>query len=131
MPKERESTSKGDAGREPFVTVDDLLDQAETLTAGLRTLSEYKHPLDIRRGIRQGKGVEAMAADSDSITIKAGARTYFFDLKETKQEKPFLVITESRFKGEEEERERSSITVFPENAAEFAEAVSAMASKIE
>ena len=115
--------------RAPFVTIDDLVQQAESLMDGLRTLGEYKHPLDVRRGSR--KGVEQMAADSDSITVKAGARTYFFDLKETKQEKPFLVITESRFKGEEEERERSSITVFPENATEFAEAVNAMAKKLE
>jgi hypothetical protein len=40
------------------------------------------------------------------------------------------MITESRFKGEGEERERSTIIVFQENAQEFAEAVSQMSEKL-
>ena len=71
-----------------------------------------------------------MPDNGDSITVKAGARTYFFDLKETKEGKPFLVITESRFKGEDSERERVSMTVFPEQAEEFGQAVSTMTAKI-
>ena len=59
----------------------------------------------------------------NSKTVKAGSKTYFFDIKETKEGKPYLLITESRFKGEGEERERSSIIVFQENAQEFTEAV--------
>jgi len=54
-----------------------------------------------------------------SKIIKAGSTTYFFDVKETKGGKPFLVITESRFKGEGSERQRSSIVVFPEQIKEF------------
>ena len=57
-------------------------------------------------------------------------KTYFFDIKKTKEDKPYLVITESRFKGEGKERERVSIAIFPENTEEFAEAVGEMTAKI-
>ena len=60
-----------------------------------------------------------MTEPSNSKTVKAGAITYFFDIKETKQGKPFLVITMSRFKGEGEERERASMAIFPEHARSF------------
>ena len=66
----------------------------------------------------------------NSETIKAGAITYFFDIKETKDGKPYLLITESRFKGEKEERERKTIFVFPEQAAEFSKTVAEMSAKI-
>jgi len=46
-----------------------------------------------------------------------------FDVKETKGGKPYLVITESRFKGEGSERQRSSIVVFPEQVKEFTSAL--------
>jgi hypothetical protein len=64
--------------------------------------------------------------EQTSKTIKAGAKTHFFDLKETKEGKPYLVITESRFKGEDEVRERASIVVFPEHAEDFAQALDEM-----
>ena len=67
-----------------------------------------------------------MTDQANSQTVKAGAITYFFDIKETKQGKPFLVITMSRFKGEEEERERSSMVVFPEQSQEFLRAAQEM-----
>ena len=54
-----------------------------------------------------------------SKIVKAGSTTYFFDVKATKEGKPFLVITESRFRGEGSERQRSSIVVFPEQIKEF------------
>jgi hypothetical protein len=115
--------------REPFTTIDDLVNKARELFSGLAELSERTYPLDIRRGIR--KGVKRMAAKKDhSKTVKAGSKTYFFDIKETKEGKPFLVITESRFKSEGKERERSSIVVFQEKAGEFARAVSAMTKKL-
>ena len=130
MPKERESKFEGDSGREPFATIDDLVDKAEDLASGLRKLSETRRPLDIRRGVKKGKEVIDMPDDGDSITVKAGARTYFFDLKETKEGKPFMVITESRFKGEGKQRERVSMTVFPEEAKEFSKATKAMTNKV-
>lgn len=132
MPKERESEQmNSDPARERFTTIDDLVVQAEDLATGLRDLSESKYPLDIRRGVRRREEVSEMADDGDSITIKAGARTYFLDLKETKDSKPFIVITESRFKGEGKKRERVSMTVFPEQAEEFGQAVSSMMAKLE
>jgi hypothetical protein len=131
MAKEMESKQGSEPDREPFTTIDDLVHQAEELSSGLRRLSEYRHPLDVRRGVNKGEEVTDMKDMGDSATVKAGAKTYFFDLKQTKEGKPFLVITESRFKGEGEERERASITVFPENATEFGQTVSGMIAKIE
>jgi hypothetical protein len=77
--------------------------------------------LNIRR-----KGGMNMIEKTQSKTVKAGAITYFFDIKETNQGKPFLVITMSRFKGEGEERERSSISIFPEQAEEYLKATQEM-----
>ena len=129
MREGKASKSRNDPEREPFTTIDDLVEKARELMAGLKKLSEYKYPLDIRRGIRK-EVVNNMAGNEESLQVKAGGRTYFFDLKETKDGKPFLVITESRFKGEGEERERNTIMVFPENAGEFADAVSRMTAKL-
>jgi hypothetical protein len=72
----------------------------------------------------------SMADQNESRTVKAGAKTYFFDLKETKEGQPYLTITESRFKGEGEERERSSILVFSDHAQDFLEAAREMIEKI-
>ncbi len=130
MPKERESKNENDPTRDPFTTIDDLLVKAEELSIGLRRLSEYKHPLDVRRGVKSGEGVIDMSEEGDSMTVKAGAKTYFFDVKMTKQDKPYLVITESRFKGEGEQRVRVSMSIFPEQATEFAEAVQSMTARI-
>ena len=60
-----------------------------------------------------------MVDNNTGQVIKAGATTYFFDIKQSKNGKPFLVITESRFKGEEGKHQRSSIVVFPEHLLEF------------
>ena len=57
-----------------------------------------------------------MVDQNDSKTVKAGSKTYFFDLKETKEGQPYLTITESRFMGEGKDRERASIVVFPDHA---------------
>ena len=65
-----------------------------------------------------------------SMTVKAGSKTYFLDVKETRGGKSYLTITESRFKGEGTDRERNTIVVFPETVREFAEAVSKMAAKL-
>lgn len=69
-----------------------------------------------------------MSVNNASTTVKAGSTTYFFDVKETKGGKPYLVITESRFKGEGSERQRSSIVVFPEQINEFTSALKEMVS---
>jgi hypothetical protein len=91
-------------------------------------LSEYKHPLDIRRGMRKGVK-KGMNDDRQSRQIKGGGRTYFLDVKKTREDKPYLRITESR-KGKGDKFERNSINVFPEDADEFAQAVSEMVSSL-
>ena len=129
MPNDRESRSGSSPDREPFTTIDDLLHKAQELFVGLRKLSGYKHPLDIRRGVRKGVK-KRMNDDRQSRQIKGSGRTYFLDIGTTKGGKPYLRITESR-KGEGDKFERNSINVFPEDAGEFAQAVSEMASKLE
>ena len=57
-----------------------------------------------------------------SRQIKAAGRTYFLDIAQTKEEKPYLRITESR-KGEGDKWKRASIHVFPEDAQDFATAL--------
>jgi hypothetical protein len=126
MPKNRMPSLESEPSREPFITIDDLSHLAQALVAGLNRLGSYKYPLAVRRG----KGVIKVAAQDNSQTVKAGAKTYFFDIKETREGKRYLIITESRFKGEGSERERASIIVFPEHVKEFADTVSQMANKL-
>jgi hypothetical protein len=130
MLSDKGSRSGSNPDRDPFITIDDLMKKAKELFAGLRKLSQYKHPLDIRRGVRKGKGVKKhMREDRPSRQIKGSGRTYFLDVQKTKGGKPYLRITESR-KGEGDRFERNSINVFPEDAEEFAMAVSEMAAKL-
>jgi len=105
------------------------MQKAQDLYAGLGRLSEYKHPLDIRRGIRKGV-MKNMNNDKQSMQIKGGSRTYFFDVEKTKEGKRYLRITESR-KGEGDKWKRNRINVFLEDAGEFARAVSEMTSKLD
>ena len=111
-----------------YTTIDDVIRLATELLVRLNQLGEYKHPLDVRKG-RKGV-VNMVERQENSKTVKAGSKTYFFDIKETKEGKPFLLITESRYKGEGEERERNSIIVFQDNAQEFTEAVTQMNEKL-
>jgi len=108
-----------------LVTIDDLQDIARTLVRGLHKLGEYKYPLAIRKGVRI-----MVEREKPIDVVKAGAITYFFDVKETKAGKPYLLITESRFKGEGEDRERKSIVVFQESVPDFANMVTEVASRI-
>lgn len=123
---------KNNSNRERFVTIDDLLPKAEELVSGLKKLTEYKHPLDVRRGVGSRKEVEDMVREGDSKTVKAGSKTYFLDIKETRGEQPnpYLVITESRFKGQGKENERASIVVFQEHAQELLKAIQEMVAKL-
>ncbi|MFC1959363.1 DUF3276 family protein [Chloroflexota bacterium] len=67
-----------------------------------------------------------------SKQVRAGNRTYFFDLKETKGGKDYLLITESKYMGEDQEQayEKQRIAVFPEQALEFLAAIQAMVGEI-
>ena len=71
-----------------------------------------------------------MADQNNSKIVKAGGKTYFFDLKQTKEGKSYLIITESRFLGEDKERERVSIMVFPDHAQDFLAATQEMVMKL-
>jgi len=125
MPKDGGSQlEKSSPTREPFTTIDDLIQLAQELLTRLSKLGEYKHPLDVR------KGVGSMAYQDESQSVKAGSKTYFFDLKETREGKQYLVITESRFQGEGKDRERASIVVFPEHAQAFLETTEQMVKKL-
>jgi hypothetical protein len=107
-----------------FATIDDMLELARKLVDGLNTLGERKYPLGIRRGVR------SMEREKKSEMLKTASKTYFFDIKETKDGKPYLIITESRLKGEGEKPERSSIMVFQENLDDFANIVLKMANTV-
>lgn len=54
-----------------------------------------------------------------SESVRAGTRTYFFDVKESSEGSKYLVISESRKLGET--RERSRVMVFEEDILSFAE----------
>jgi len=114
-----------------FITIDDLQRQAQELLRGLQILGEYRHPLEVRKG--RGKEVNDMTEnpEGNSRMLKAGKKTYFFDIKETKEGKPYLLITESWFKDDQNsEPDRNNIIVFPEQAKDFALNAAAMLDKI-
>ena len=117
---------KSNVVRPSFATIDDMLDLARKLVEGLNQLGERKSPLDIRRGVRN----MVERAERKSEMLKASGKTFFFDIKETREKKPYLVITESRLKGEGEKPERSSIMIFEESLGEFAEVVAKMAKQM-
>ena len=71
-----------------------------------------------------------MPDQNESKTVKAGAKTYFFDLRQTKEGQTYLTITETRFRGEGKERARASIVVFAESAPDFLEATQEMIEKL-
>lgn len=71
-----------------------------------------------------------MSDSLSSQSVKAGSITYFFDVKETRQGKPYLMITMSRFKGEGEDWDRVSIPLFPENIKKFIKTFLEMAQNI-
>ncbi len=114
-----------EAGLTSLVTIDDLQEIARSLVQGLEKIAEYKYPLAIRKGVRH-----MVEREKPVDVVKAGAITYFFDIKETKAGKPYLLITESRFKGEGEDRERKSIVVFQESVHDFANMTAEVAARI-
>lgn len=62
-----------------------------------------------------------MAKKSPTEMVKGAGKTYFFDVRQAKNGKSYLAITESRIKGEE--KIRNSITVFPEDLKDFKNAL--------
>ena len=110
--------------REGFITIDDLLQQAEFLYKGLINLSQQRHPLSIR------KGVSGMQLGSKNEVLKTGSKTYFFDLETAQNGKPYLKITESYLTSETKEQVRNTIIVFQEDVFKFSGFVNVMAKKI-
>lgn len=72
-----------------------------------------------------------MSEQLESKTVKAGGTTYFFDIKNAKDGKPYLAITSSRLKGEKGERERTTIFVFPDHAQDFLIAAKEMIAQLQ
>ena len=66
----------------------------------------------------------------ESMTLKALGKTYFFDLRKTKEGKPYLGITESHLKKESKEPQRSTVFIFPEDAQNFKKAFDEMIAKL-
>ena len=128
MPRKKGSRSGSEPDRQPFLTIDDCVQRARELAAGLQNLTKCKYPLDIRRGVRK-EVKDDMDNDKISQQLKASGRTYFFDVEHTREGKAYLRITESR-KGQDDKFERNSIHVFPEDAVSFARFVSAMTRKL-
>lgn len=54
-----------------------------------------------------------------SSTLKAGKRTFFFDVNIASNDTKYLKITESRFVEEGKDRIRNSVVLFPEDVAPF------------
>lgn len=72
--------------------------------------------------------------DVHSISIRAGKRTYFFDVKKNHQENFFLTITESkrRFNNQTGKfyYEKHKIYLYPEDLIKFSEGLNSVIDKI-
>jgi hypothetical protein len=121
----RETSSKGN--QKSFITIDDLAQMAEEFLEGIIRMSGYKHPLSVRKGDSFTKEVIEMTEENkDSVTLKAHSKTYFFDVRKTREGKPYLGITESHLKKDSKESQRSTIFIFPEGAPTFKESFDEM-----
>jgi hypothetical protein len=139
MSKERQPAQRPPAPEtsapESAITLEGLALRVEQLAEAVAHLSRLTPSPEVQNEpVASGAAGELVAGQAeeqdDSIIVKAGSKTYFFDLKQTRDHKPYLLITESRFKGEGEERERVSISVFPETAAAFGQAVAGMVTRL-
>lgn len=54
-----------------------------------------------------------------SAMLRAGKRTFFFDVKLASNNKKYLKITESAYEGEGKERRYNSFLLWPENIVDF------------
>lgn len=116
-----------------FPTLDDALVLARNLLTNLTDLSNLTYPFAVRKGVRnlpQEREPMKAATRQEGVSLKAGATTFFFDIRETKQGAPFLSITESRGKGEGQGFERKTINVFADQAEEFAKIIYRIAGEV-
>jgi hypothetical protein len=56
-----------------------------------------------------------------SESFKARTRTYFFDIREAKSGKPYLIVTESRYDKGSGQTERSRLLLYPDDIQGFQE----------
>lgn len=82
------------------------------------------------RILREVSNVTNTNENADSKQVRAGSRTYFIDVETSKEGQRYLKITESRFKGEGNDRERATIIVFPDKATKLADAIAAMVTRL-
>ena len=64
---------------------------------------------------------EQPSAPLFTTKFSQGRRTFFFDVKKSKNDKPFLKITTSSIRGDQ--KERAYMTVFDNELNEFCQAV--------
>lgn len=64
-----------------------------------------------------------------SANLKAGNKTYFFDVKAAKNGNKYLTITESSI-NKDGRKFRSSLTVFQDHLTNFNQAIQEMAEKV-
>jgi hypothetical protein len=108
--------------RQAFTTIDDLVSLSGELFYRLCQISHYKHPLAVRKGVKQ--------MNLTSRILRAGAITYFLDIKKTNNDKPYLMITESRYKANSGKPERNTVIVFRDKLKEFVQAVAEMSANM-
>ena len=125
MSENRENQSEPIKKKESITTIDDCLVFAGKLYRGLIELSNQKYPLDIRRGVR-GMINERNGGEM----IKGSGKTFFLDIEETKNGKPYLKITETRKDAKNGDQIRNSIFVFQEDIREFAQAITRISFQI-
>jgi hypothetical protein len=69
-----------------------------------------------------------------STSVRAGRRTYFFDLKKTRSEKPYVTITESKkftdFESGDVRFEKHRIFLFEEDFEKFSDALKEIMEKV-
>lgn len=54
-----------------------------------------------------------------SSKFRIGANTFYFDVNLAANNQKYLKVTESRYMGEDEDRIRNSVVIFPEQVADF------------
>ena len=111
-------------GREKFITIDDIVLKAERLWQELIDLSQIKHPLSVRRGVK------AMQPENKNEVLKTQSKTYFFDIETAQNGTPYLKITESYINSSTKEQTRNTIIVFQDDVFKFSGFVNVMAKKM-
>ncbi len=72
---------------------------------------------------------EAVASTMYSTMVRAGKTTYYVDVKEAKNGRKFISISENRV-DEGEKKQRSTVRVFGESVEQFRQAVNEAAASV-